>query len=678
MIFDTKTAVLGLALAQWVSAQAVAPSPIFENVTSSDPSSVVVTTPAEAVLEPPVTTAQESSSAIAELSSAIEAIISSSAIVSELPTDLAASSSLFESSASVPTDLAVSSSLLESASSALALETSSAIEDANRAVNTTAVVDQATSSVIDTALAGVTETSSAIVESSSAIVESVSSALALNQTVTEASSAVAETASSALALNTTVTAIAETASSSLALNATITASSALETLSADRNLIPPFANATITQAVTEVQVSTVLQVSTVTQDLGNNITVTSVVTNQVPVTVTAPPATETVQVVSTQIIQQPTVIIVQQITFFVFQSALGAICPAVQPAPAAQVGQGGFIVGGQTFPQFQQACLAACNIQLNQCQTIVGPGIQLTQCQSQFIACQGAAATATVTVAVPTTITQTVILPPNAAQTDAPAVTSHIVEGGGQVIATTTLASDAVATIGSSGVHIITVTATPAPPAAPAPSAPPAVQEPPVQQAPPQHVTSIVTVTIDNPAQPGVPLVSTATLTLQHPVPTQAVEAQPQQPQQPPQMHTSVVTVTIGQQVGVITMTVPAAQPTHANNGGNQGNNGNSGNNGNQGNSGNGNQSACEVCQPPPAPVTVTETVSFCPPQAAATQFVTETVSAPMAVAEETQTAEAPPPPPPAEEPRKKGKHHKLESYFDRRRMKRGLPHHRH
>jgi hypothetical protein len=143
-------------------------------------------------------------------------------------------------------------------------------------------------------------------------------------------------------------------------------------------------------------------------------------------------------------------------------------------------------------------------------------------------------------------------------------------------------------------------------------------------------------------------------------VPTQEVEAQ-----QP--AHTSVVTVTIGEQVGVITMTVPAAaHPT----GGNQGNNGgNQGNSGNQGNNGN----ACEVCQPPPAPVTVTETVSFCPPQAAATQFVTETVSAPQAA--ETQSEEVPPPAATPEKYRG-SKHHRLESYFDRRRTRRSL--HRH
>lgn len=163
-------------------------------------------------------------------------------------------------------------------------------------------------------------------------------------------------------------------------------------------------------------------------------------------------------------------------------------------------------------------------------------------------------------------------------------MTSQIVEGGGQVITTTVLESDVVASIGESGVKIVTVTATPAP-AVPLPSAAfpeaevPAipVDKPVVEQ--PQPVTSIITMTIDRPAQPNGGQVSTATITIQQP--TQ--EAEVQQPQ-----------------TKIITMTVPAPP-------------------------------VAPGVQECPAPVTVTETrietVSICESQLA-TDAITVTVSA--------------------------------------------------
>jgi len=592
MIFNTKTAAVTLAIANWASAQTlrqgqeiIVPVPGAPNSNASAPIDAAQPPP-EVIVEPPATTVIDDAAGVT-LDFTTTGILTSSAIEG-------APSPIFETT------------IVEVVSSSV--ESSSVVDQATETAETSSVVDLVSSSV---------DTVEAIASSSVIVVES--SALPAAET-------------SSVPLNETSSVIAESTASSV---------------ESVQTSVPVFPNATVTEAVTQVQtslqVSTIIQVETLTQVLDNNITVTNVVTNEQTITAPpGPPATETVSLVSTQIINQPTVIIVQQVTFFVFQSGLGGICPAVQPAPAPPAvpgqpaplpGQGGFIVGGQTFPQFQQACLAACNIQLNQCQSIIGNGIQLTQCQSQFIACQGAAATATVTVSVPTTITQTVILPPEAVQTDAPAVTSKIIEGGGQVITTTVLASDAVATVGTGGVSIVTVTATPAPPAAPAPSKPPVAQQPPVKQ-PPQPITSVITVTMGNPGQP--PIISTATITLQQPPASQEAEAQ--------QPHTSVVTITMGQQTGVITMTVPAAHPTGAN--------------------------GCQICQ---APVTVTETrvltetVSFCPPQAA-TEIITQTVIASESV--------VPSPPPAAPAPPEKGAKHRFESYFDSRR-KRSLGTHR-
>ncbi|KAL2758133.1 hypothetical protein ACRALDRAFT_207334 [Sodiomyces alcalophilus JCM 7366] len=296
------------------------------------------------------------------------------------------------------------------------------------------------------------------------------------------------------------------------------------------------------------------------------------------------------------VIQKPVVIIVKQITYFIFPSALGGLCPAVRPAPFP----GGFLVGEFNFGRYQDACLAACNIQFNQCLTAVGFGIQGAQCRSQLTLCHRAAGTATVTQPLPTTVTQTVILPPEAVETDPPAVTSKIIDAGGEVITSTVLPDDEVATIGTGGVSIITVTATPTPTPEPQPGAadedadshpsavtsvvtvtlPPNPAHPGVPQistvlvtvhptagVPETPVTSIVTVTLPpHPTLPDVPQLSTATITI-HPTPLAPTEPQGQAPAAPAAPKTSVVTVTLGGQTGIITMTVPdPAAPTPPNN----------------------------------------------------------------------------------------------------------------
>ncbi|OBR07325.1 hypothetical protein CH63R_08846 [Colletotrichum higginsianum IMI 349063] len=236
---------------------------------------------------------------------------------------------------------------------------------------------------------------------------------------------------------------------------------------------------------TAPQLSTVTEVATITSTLSNNVTTTEVITTERTVTASAAP-----------VIQQPQVIIISQVTFFTFISALGGAPPAVQ-----QGDQGGFVVGGQQFGQFQSACNAACGMQFTQCQSIAGQNFQISQCQTQLIACQNAAKTATVTVSVPTTVTQTVLLPNGPISGDAGGVPSGIAEEGGSVITTTTLPPDAGATVGTGGVSFITVTATPG--------------APPSQTAVPE--TDVLTTTLPaNPDQPdATPVVSVITVTRQ-------------------------------------------------------------------------------------------------------------------------------------------------------------------
>ncbi|WQF88507.1 hypothetical protein CDEST_13521 [Colletotrichum destructivum] len=236
---------------------------------------------------------------------------------------------------------------------------------------------------------------------------------------------------------------------------------------------------------TAPQLSTVTEVATITSTLSNNVTTTEVITTERTVTASAAP-----------VIQQPQIIIISQVTFFTFISALGGAPPAVQ-----QGDQGGFVVGGQQFGQFQSACNAACGMQFTQCQSIAGQNFQISQCQTQLIACQNAAKTATVTVSVPTTVTQTVLLPNGPISGDAGGVPSGIAEEGGSVITTTTLPPDAGATVGTGGVSFITVTATPG--------------APPSQTAVPE--TDVLTTTLPaNPDQPeATPVVSVITVTRQ-------------------------------------------------------------------------------------------------------------------------------------------------------------------
>jgi hypothetical protein len=214
-------------------------------------------------------------------------------------------------------------------------------------------------------------------------------------------------------------------------------------------------NTAVTDIVTSLVTTAIIEVSTVTLVLDNNQTITSVVTQTIEqlstVTEVATQATQ-IQAIATTIVENPTIIIIQQISIFVFQSALGAVCPAVQ-----NNGQSGFMVGGQQFQNLGQACQSACVQQFTSCAAVAGQNFAVVDCQTQLRACMNAAATATVTEAQPTTITQTVFLPP-AAATVTEVVSSALANCGCGVLTTTVLPPAAMATIGAYGISIVTTT----------------------------------------------------------------------------------------------------------------------------------------------------------------------------------------------------------------------------
>ena len=230
---------------------------------------------------------------------------------------------------------------------------------------------------------------------------------------------------------------------------------------------PPFGNNTATTAgsstgtktfTTILQTSTVVSVSggqTITKEVVNTVVQEATITEVGAATTTGSTiATETGTVTS------PIIIIVQQVTLFVFNSALGCLPPAVVPNTNVP---GSFIVGLQPFSNLPAACSAACNQQLSFCVSVAGPAFPVVACQIQFTACINAAQQAsTVTqiagVPVPSTINQTVVLPPQAVTSNT--IGNMISNAGGSIITTETLSASAVATVGNGGVSIITPTQT--------------------------------------------------------------------------------------------------------------------------------------------------------------------------------------------------------------------------
>lgn len=165
--------------------------------------------------------------------------------------------------------------------------------------------------------------------------------------------------------------------------------------------------------------------------------------------------TESTIAAQTGIVISPIIIIVQQVTVFIFNSALGCLPPAVVPNAIVP---GSFIVGQQPFPNLPAACSASCNQQLSVCISYAGPAFPVDDCQTQFTACINAAQQASQIpgLPVPATIYQTLVLPQEAAT--ASPIGNMISNAGGSIINSGILPGGAVATVGNGGVSIITPT----------------------------------------------------------------------------------------------------------------------------------------------------------------------------------------------------------------------------
>lgn len=291
----------------------------------------------------------------------------------------------------------------------------------------------------------------------------------------------------------------------------------------------PIGNAT-TPGVGETAV-----VSEVTLTVTNDQGVVETVTETSPGnTVTVPGAA------ATTIVSQPIIIIVEQTTNFNFNSNLGGVCPPVRPDPA---GSGGFASGEDVLPTLPQACRAACKTQFDQCSAKAGENFQVSDCEKQQTACNAQAAQETLIEQPPQTITKTVVMPP----TETGDAGSDLQNGGCgcDVVTTSTLPADEVATVGDGGVSIITTT----------------VAAQPSQQQPAEVKTTMV-VTLEAPPAGGVGAPQPSVVTMTMTMPAAGAGAPPADGASSalPVEH-SVVTVTMSGATGVVTMPVAAAPP---------------------------------------------------------------------------------------------------------------------
>lgn len=173
------------------------------------------------------------------------------------------------------------------------------------------------------------------------------------------------------------------------------------------------------------------------------------------------------------VLQPPTVIVVQQVSQFVFQSALGGLVPAVILAPPQQqVNVATFTVLSRKFATFGQAASFACTQQSVSCRAVAGPSFSIADCQAQLRGClivaqQQAQQIQVVNAAVvqappPVTVTQTVFLPP--AATESPAAVQAYVAAQGAAVVTTLVPPPgtvpSVVTESGGGVKIVMTTAT--------------------------------------------------------------------------------------------------------------------------------------------------------------------------------------------------------------------------
>lgn len=299
--------------------------------------------------------------------------------------------------------------------------------------------DEVTTSTIGTELVSVTGTGDLVSTSATDAVFS-------NTTVVEESA----TATEGLSTDTEAILVTGTAGevvSSTAVDAVFTNTTSEETAVATEDV----AGTTVgTEVVLITGTDGVIASSTVAEVIVPNNTITDSV---------AVIETDTAVITQTATVVSPHIIIINQfITIFTFASGLGGVCPPVLANPNVP---GTFIVDTQPFTNLPAACSAACNKQLAACLSLSGTAFSAQDCQTQFIACTNQAQQfETITKTVPATITQTVVLPEDAAASTEVISSITSVAGISATISTKILSDGVVATIGESGVSLATVTKT--------------------------------------------------------------------------------------------------------------------------------------------------------------------------------------------------------------------------
>lgn len=101
-------------------------------------------------------------------------------------------------------------------------------------------------------------------------------------------------------------------------------------------------------------------------------------------------------------------VVIEVITFFIFELSLGS------PVPGVVGGQGAFIVLEETFIDLPSAAAAACISQFNACAALAGSAFSGTDCLSQKNSCEGVASTASPSASTPGTVTATATVPASA------------------------------------------------------------------------------------------------------------------------------------------------------------------------------------------------------------------------------------------------------------------------
>ncbi|CAM1500642.1 Fc.00g098040.m01.CDS01 [Cosmosporella sp. VM-42] len=319
-------------------------------------------------------------------------------------------------------------------------------------VSTLASTDFFTSTLGSTASSALAETTSGSVTDATAsgTVPIGSETISTSIILTTGYSLTTISSASGIYTNTTTaipgtTAVSEVSSSDIAITSNIPStggSSAIPT--GESSAI--FSNSTVivpgTTAISEASSNIVISTPTGATDITDEPTGGEIITR----TVTRDGSIQVTTATVTATVGQPVIIIIQQITLFIFTSNLGSTCPVVTPGD-----NGGFVVDGEGHDDIGSACRTACYKQFAKCTANSGTSFRVKDCQTQLGACMKAASTQTVTGS-PVTLTQTVVLPPNCP--------TQAVSDGVSIISSKTLTGGEIATIGTGGVSVITKTGT--------------------------------------------------------------------------------------------------------------------------------------------------------------------------------------------------------------------------